>query len=473
MISHRLRGLLNLHMIVTTGVAALLFCALAIVATYTKVVPFLRLQQDLPLLSYVLCVIGGVVVSARYLAQFGHRIHRLSWVDSTRITSRQVVCIALFLFALLFVLKDRAISRLFVGSYLVTAWFVLLFVNQGLPRLLARILFRTRHKIPTLFVGSAARAERLGEWLAAKEALGLRSVGFITPAESESGAGRSQFVGALADIKHVIAAEGVAQVIVLDMPATRGEMRFILEVCQEMGCRLLIHSDLSEQLQHPLTPVIDEGSAFYSLQEEPLEDPLNRVLKRTFDVAVSLPIVLFVLPPLCAWVWMVQRWQARGPLFFVQRRAGQRGNEFFIYKFRSMYANDENRQVEAVQASRGDQRIYPFGKFLRQSSLDEFPQFFNVLKGDMSIVGPRPHMPVHDEEFAKHFNSYRTRHFAKPGITGLAQTKGFRGEISDPELLRQRIANDIYYIANWSIWMDVSITFKTTWQVLFPPKTAY
>lgn len=473
MIAHRLRGLLNLHMIVATGVAALLFCALAIVATHSRVVPFLRLQDDLPLISYVLCVLAGVVVSARYLALFSHRIHRLSWVDSTRITTRQVVCIALFLFALLFVLKDRAISRMFVGSYLATAWFVLLFVNQGLPRLLARMLFRTRHKIPTLFVGSAARAEQLRDWLAAKEALGLRPVGFITPAEAEPAADDAKYVGALADIRQVIAAESVAQVIVLDMPATRGEMRFILEVCQEMGCRLLIHSDLSEQLQHPLTPVIDEGSAFFSLQEEPLEDPMNRVLKRTFDIAVSLPIVLFVLPPLCAWVWLMQRWQAPGPLFFVQRRAGQRGNEFSIYKFRSMYANDKNREAEAKQARRDDERIYPFGKFLRQSSLDEFPQFFNVLKGDMSIVGPRPHMPAHDEEFARHFNSYRTRHFAKPGITGLAQTKGFRGEISDPELLRQRIANDLYYIANWSIWMDISITLKTTWQVLFPPKTAY
>ncbi len=471
MISNRLRGLLNLHVFVTTAVAAMLFVALATLAMNADSTAFLRLSADLPVFAYVLSVIAGMVVSARYLAIFGDRINRLNWMDAARIATRQVICIALFLFALLFALKDKGISRLFVGSYLIAGWTVLLFVNQGLPRMLARMAFRKRHKLPTLFVGSAARGERLKDWLAAKESLGLRSVGFITADGDEKVSPNSvPMLGALEDIRQVIETEGVAQVIVLDIPPSRGELRYIVEICQEVGCRLLIHSDLGEEVHHPLTPVVDEGFAFFSLQEEPLEDPVNRVLKRVFDVALSLPIVLLLLPPLCAWVWLVQRRQAPGPLFFVQLRGGQRGKPFGIYKFRSMYADNARPEV---QASRGDRRIFPFGQFLRKSSLDEFPQFLNVLKGDMSIVGPRPHMPVHDAEFARHFNSYRTRHFAKPGITGLAQTRGFRGEISDPELLRQRVANDIYYIANWSIWMDLAIMVKTTWQVLFPPKTAY
>ena len=130
-------------------------------------------------------------------------------------------------------------------------------------------------------------------------------------------------------------------------------------------------------------------------------------------------------------------------------------------------------RAEAVQASKGDSRIYPFGQFLRKTSLDEFPQFLNVLLGSMSIVGPRPHVPAHDKLFAQQMNAYRTRFFAKPGITGLAQCNGFRGEITEPALLQHRIEFDLQYIATWSIWLDLQITFKTAYQVLFPPKTAY
>jgi len=169
----------------------------------------------------------------------------------------------------------------------------------------------------------------------------------------------------------------------------------------------------------------------------------------------------------------MQRLQAPGKLLFVQKRSGHRRNEFNIYKFRSMYDHSRDSASEAVQARKGDNRIFPFGRFLRQSSLDEFPQFLNVLRGDMSIVGPRPHMPAHDAEFRHFYKGYRTRHFAKPGITGLAQTRGFRGEISDPALLQQRVQNDLYYIANWSIWLDLQITVKTFWQVFSPLKTAY
>ena len=219
--------------------------------------------------------------------------------------------------------------------------------------------------------------------------------------------------------------------------------------------------------------VVEEGHTFYSLQEEPLEDPMNLLAKRVFDIALSLPVVVFVLPPLCLWVWAMQRIQAPGRLLFVQNRAGLRRNEFRIFKFRSMRDTASEAAHEAVQARKGDDRIYPFGHFLRKSSLDEFPQFLNVLRGEMSIVGPRPHMPAHDVEFSRYYKSYRTRHFAKPGITGLAQTRGYRGEITDPALLKERVQSDIFYITNWSFWLDLQITLKTGWQILRPPKSAY
>jgi lipopolysaccharide/colanic/teichoic acid biosynthesis glycosyltransferase len=219
--------------------------------------------------------------------------------------------------------------------------------------------------------------------------------------------------------------------------------------------------------------VSEEGHQFYTLQGEPLEDPLNRILKRLFDVALALPVVLLVLPPLMLWVWVMQRLQAPGRLFFMQDRTGHGQRSFRVIKFRSMYDGRTASGDEARQARRGDNRIYPFGCFLRSTSLDEFPQFINVLKGEMSIVGPRPHLVTHDQEFSRMMKGYRTRFFVQPGITGLAQCHGLRGEITDQRLLEKRIELDIRYVTQWSIWLDVQITLKTAWQVFFPPKTAY
>jgi exopolysaccharide biosynthesis polyprenyl glycosylphosphotransferase len=471
MIAQRLNGLLNLHIAVSVLFATSVF---QVYSDLFDFLPVKDLQADAVLMPYLLSVAAGMVLAGRYVSRIGTKFHRIKWVDAADLSTKQTLCVALVIFALMFAMKDRAISRLFLGTFLCWLWLVLMFVNQGLPRLLTRMVFRKKHKVPTLFVGTSGRAQRLNDWLAQKEALGIQPVGFITPTDETGDAENAvPLLGALADIRRVIEEEGVTQVVVLDMPALKVERRFIVEICQDCGCRLLIHSDLSDQLQMPLVPVVEEGSTFFSLQEEPLEDPLNRVLKRTFDIVLSLPVVLLVLPAMCMWVWVMQRTQAPGPLFFIQRRKGDSRGDFDMLKFRSMYAAPRSVELEAKQARQNDDRIYPFGRFLRKTSLDEFPQFVNVLMGNMSIVGPRPHMPVHDEEFSRHFRGYRTRQFAKPGITGLAQTRGFRGEISEPALLEKRIANDLYYIANWSIWMDIQITFKTAWQLVFPPKTAY
>lgn len=460
-----------MHVASTAGLALLAFLAYANLIRY---LPYGDLSPDVVLTPYLLCVLGGMVMAGRSVLQVGSKFHRLTWVDAAQISFRQVTFVALLIFALMFATKDRAVSRIFLGSYLCWLWLLLLIFNQFLPRMLSRLLFQKIHQIPTLFIGTEAQFGRLKNWLFSRQALGIQPVGYLSEAGIATVSGMdAPFLGSVDALPSIIEARMVAQVIVLSMPDSPELSRFILESCQEQGCRLLIYSNLSEKLQHPLISVVEEGHTFYSLQEEPLEDPFNRLVKRMFDIAVSLPVVLLVLPPLCLFVWLMQCLQAPGKLLFVQSRGGLRRNEFKIFKFRSMRETPPASASEAVQARKGDDRIYPFGRFLRKSSLDEFPQFFNVLRGEMSIVGPRPHMPVHDAEFARFFKSYRTRHFAKPGITGLAQIRGFRGEITDPSLLQQRVQNDIYYIANWSIWLDIQIVLKTVWHVWSPPKTAY
>jgi exopolysaccharide biosynthesis polyprenyl glycosylphosphotransferase len=443
-------------------------------ATSTRVIRFINVSPDVNLSVYFLCVLAGMTASIRVLNAHGSRFHRLTWVDAARITTRQVVCIGLFIFALMFALKDRSLSRLFVGSYLCTCWAVLLFFNQGLPRMLSRIAFQRTHKLPTLFIGSSTQRARLRTWLAKNEALGIQPVGFLSET-SEDGQIEDElsFLGSTQNLRVVVQEKSVAQVILLELPDSLSQTREIIETCQDNGCRVLIYNNLSDQLQHPLIPISEEGHHFYTLQEEPLEDPLNRVLKRIYDIAVSLPVVLFILPILSLWVWIMQRLQAPGRMLFTQERIGQRGRQFSIYKFRSMYDANYDAHVEAQQATKGDKRIYSFGRFLRRSSLDEFPQFINVLKGEMSIVGPRPHLAVHDKEFAQLTKAYRTRFFVKPGITGLAQTRGYRGEIVDQQLLHKRVHFDLQYITSWSVWLDIQITIKTLGQVIFSPPSAH
>jgi lipopolysaccharide/colanic/teichoic acid biosynthesis glycosyltransferase len=144
-----------------------------------------------------------------------------------------------------------------------------------------------------------------------------------------------------------------------------------------------------------------------------------------------------------------------------------------MLKFRSMYAVRVSPADESKQALTEDSRIFPFGRYMRRRSLDEFPQFWNVLMGEMSIVGPRPYMPILDEEFRQQTQGYRTRNLVKPGITGLSQSRGFRGAVLEEEMVQRRVYWDVYYITHWSMWMDVQITAKTLWQVIDPPETAF
>ena len=195
-----------------------------------------------------------------------------------------------------------------------------------------------------------------------------------------------------------------------------------------------------------------------SLRKEPLEDTGNRIKKRAFDIIFSSFIILFVLSWLIPLIALLIKLDSRGPVFFIQSRSGQNNNPFRCIKFRSLQVNDE---ADSKQVSRDDQRITRLGRFMRKTNIDELPQFFNIFHGDMSLVGPRPHMLKHTEHFADLYKEYMIRHFVKPGLTGWAQVNGFRGEIKDPEFLKKRIEYDIWYMENWSLYFDVRIILLT------------
>jgi putative colanic acid biosynthesis UDP-glucose lipid carrier transferase len=208
----------------------------------------------------------------------------------------------------------------------------------------------------------------------------------------------------------------------------------------------------------------------YSLRQIPLHDPANRWLKRSFDILFSSLVIVLILSWLAPILAILIRLESKGPVFFKQKRNGLDYQEFNCYKFRSMYLNP---MADLHQVTRGDSRITGIGKFLRKTSLDELPQFVNVLLGHMSVVGPRPHMVSHTEMYAASVNKFMVRHFVKPGITGLAQTSGYRGEVESEEDIYGRVHNDLMYIENWSLSMDVRIIVQTILNVFKGEEKAY
>jgi len=213
-----------------------------------------------------------------------------------------------------------------------------------------------------------------------------------------------------------------------------------------------------------------EDIPILSLRSEPLDDITSRIKKRLFDIFFSFFVSVFLLSWLLPIMAILIKLSSKGPVFFVQLRSGRGNKPFKCYKFRTLKVNKE---ADSKQVTLNDSRITRLGRFLRKSNIDELPQFINVLLGNMSVVGPRPHMLRHTEDYSRVLNEYMIRHFVKPGVTGWAQVNGFRGEIKRKEQLRKRIEHDIWYLENWSLWLDVRIIFLTLYVTVKGDKNAY
>src|SRR5205823_5474884 len=305
-------------------------------------------------------------------------------------------------------------------------------------------------------------------YLQPKFEIGLQTAGFIWQSTAEQ-ASDLPILGQPEDFDRIVRDCGATQAILLEFPRTESD-RAIIDACDELGVRLIILSDLEETLRHPVVHFEDGGFRFMALREEPLENPLNRFVKRAIDIVVSAFVLIVVFPVVSIIIWITQRLQSPGPLFHKQVRAGIQNRRFTIYKFRMMRPGDE--QI-AHQARGRDDRIYPLRRFFRKFSIDEIPQFWNVLRGEMSIVGPRPHLLEHNAEFAKLMAGYHVRAFVKPGITGLAQVRGFRGEARDNSDIQNRVACDLEYLENWNLSLEIGIILRTVAQLFLPPQTAY
>ena len=246
-------------------------------------------------------------------------------------------------------------------------------------------------------------------------------------------------------------------------------IRSISQMCDRKVIRFFYVPASVESLGLNLKREMMDDLEVFTTYENPLQNPFNKAIKRLFDIVFSL---LFLIPTaiIFPFVFIIMKIQSPGPILFKQKRTGLDGKTFNCLKFRSMHVNAD---ADKVQATKDDPRKYPFGNFMRKSNIDELPQFLNVLKGDMSIVGPRPHMLAHTEQYSELIDKYMVRHFVKPGVTGWAQVTGFRGETKELWQMEGRVKRDIWYIENWSIWLDIRIMWLTFKSIFIHDKNAY
>lgn len=269
----------------------------------------------------------------------------------------------------------------------------------------------------------------------------------------------------------------VDEVFITESDSKEYNVKYISEVLSSYAVRLRIVPSLAIREDMNTSAHITMLGSFplISLRKEPLEDSYNQLVKRGFDILFSL----FMLIAVCSWLFPIIavciKLNSKGPVFFRQERWGKRNRRFICYKFRSMYVErcDGDRVAKFQQARKHDDRITLIGRFLRKTNLDEFPQFFNVLGGSMSVVGPRPHASLMNKESVETVSRYLVRHQAKPGITGWAQVNGLRGESERPGLLQARVAHDVWYIENWTFLLDLKIIFMTFWNMIVGDKNAY
>jgi exopolysaccharide biosynthesis polyprenyl glycosylphosphotransferase len=465
LVTHRIRGLFSLFVIVQLLAVSVGFWL------HLALVRWLHTDVAEPerYVVYFLLVLAGLLAEAAYRYQVDATLLQRGFVVKHRTAVVQALVAAAPVFFFLVATKDAVISRVFLFSFGVVLHGLLLATSHYIPPLLARFTFHAGRRERTLLVGAPRRAASLQVWVARKAELGIEPAGLLTDAAAGREESPFPILGGTDDLERVIREKQITQVLVVEFPATTDLLTSLTDRCERLGVRLLVVSDLEERFRHRIVYSEDDGVRLIGLREEPLENPFNRALKRALDLAVAAPVIVLILPWACALVWLLQRLQSPGPLLITQARAGIQNRAFAILKFRTMHPENPDPARQAVE---GDSRIYRAGRWLRRMSVDELPQFVNVLRGEMSVVGPRPHLPEHNEQWASVMGGYHVRTLVKPGITGLAQVRGFRGEARTPDQINKRVESDVHYLENWSLMMDVMVIFRTAWQVFFPPDSA-
>jgi putative colanic acid biosynthesis UDP-glucose lipid carrier transferase len=413
--------------------------------------------------NYQMAILLGILLALLCFSFVG--IYR-SWRGKSWLSQAQSVTLAwistvILLIIIAFLTKTSTLfSRQWMAAWIVMAWGLLLLFRFTLTQILRAMRKKGWNHRRIVIIGAGSQGQSVAQNLQDADWTGLEIVGFLDDSESLQGQWVKgiQILGRASKANLVIQQNQVDEVwltlplraeervkeILYDLRHSTVTIRFVPGI---FGYRLLNHS---------VTDVA--GMAVLDLSTSPMVG-LNRIIKAIEDRVLAL-FILILISPLLAVIAVGVKSNSPGPILFKQRRHGWDGKPITVYKFRTMVVHCED-DGKITQAKKCDSRITKFGAFLRRTSLDELPQFFNVLQGRMSIVGPRPHAIAHNELYKDQIDDYMKRHKVKPGITGWAQINGWRGETDTLDKMKKRVEYDLYYIENWSLWFDIKIITQT------------
>jgi len=299
-----------------------------------------------------------------------------------------------------------------------------------------------------------------------KAELGYRFFGFFSDKKNT----HKKYLGKLEDSFTYILENNIDEIYCTLSTLKNEQIKVIKKFANEHDKVVKLIPDATELNSKNFSSEYYDNILVLNVKKLPFETPENHFFKRAFDIIFSLLVIVFLLSWIIPLLWILVKLESKGPLFFKQEREGLDGRHFTCYKFRSMQLNVLSTKMHTTK---NDARITHIGAFMRKTSLDELPQFFNVLAGDMSVVGPRPHMRSLSLEYQKDISNYMERHAVKPGITGLAQISGYRGEVKKKSDIKNRVRLDIFYIENWSFFLDLKIIVQTVLNVFRGDEKAY
>jgi len=393
-----------------------------------------------------------------------YKIIRIEKIENILARTTKLILIHSLVTALFIVfLKYSDISRLRMVYFYLVFFFSVFFFRVLFIRLLKYARSQGYNYRNVLIVGVNENGYKIARILSSDLTYGFRILGFVDSEVPVKMKDEFFFIGKLNQIEEYIVEYKVDEIYVALTVEQVSWMTDLINLCERNLVRLKFIPEF--QLYTKARKVIIDyydNMPVLRLRNEPLEKPIKRIQKKIFDILFSI----FVLVVIGSWLFpilmLLVKLTSKGPIFFKQSRTGEDNNTFSCFKFRTMRVNSLS---DELQATAKDPRITRLGAFMRKTNLDELPQFFNVLWGSMSVVGPRPHMLKHTEQYSELISNYLVRHFAKPGITGWAQVNGCRGETKRLEDMQKRVDLDIWYIENWSFLLDVKIIWKTVWNM--------
>lgn len=445
------------------GIVFGLFCKLADPASLEKMLHAPKMQIMLTLmLCYALCGMQRSVLLHKRLV-YAYQI--------VTVVCRNIVSYAVLAGGILTIGGYMDVWSGFFAGYLLVLWTAMLAFRLETRFLVKRVRLRGKDRKTVVLVGNNKVCVQLYYELSSEVWAGYNVVGYFGDHPQTDFPDACPFLGRPQEIIGYLRRNPQVKGLFCNLSRPgKDTVRALIDYCENHLIHFYMVPDMPDYFQNSMSLDRVGMIPYLSLRKEPLCHPGNRLLKRGFDVACSLVFLCTLFPVIALVVAVVSKCTMPGPVFFRQKRSGLNDKEFYCYKFRSMRVNEE---ADKVQATRNDPRITRWGHFLRKSNLDETPQFFNVLRGDMSVVGPRPHMLKHTEEYSCLIDKYMVRHYVKPGITGWSQVSGFRGETKELTDMEHRVRNDIWYIEHWSFMLDLYIIFKTIANTLRGDKNAY